>query len=93
MSQHLISPEQLKEIKENCLLWSNNCGGCETCDQMFRNPPLYDHQETFYLICMIEERDKRIKELESGLFQKIYCILKCSLLALKQYSKKGRKYE
>ena len=66
MSEDLISKEQLENIKENCLFWSNNCGGCETCDRTFRGPPpLYDHRETFYLICMIEDRDERIKKLES----------------------------
>lgn len=64
MNKDLISSEVLQEIKEECLFWSNNCGGCETCDREFKNPPLYNHQETFYLICMIEDRDKRIKELE-----------------------------
>jgi hypothetical protein len=60
----MISPEQLKEIKEDCYLWANNCGGCETCERMFINPPLYDHQETLCLISMIENRDKKIKDLE-----------------------------
>lgn len=63
----LISPEHLEDIKKNCLFWSNNCGGCETCEREFRNPPLYDHQETYYLICMIEDRDKKIAELEKAL--------------------------
>lgn len=66
MSKDLISEEELKNIKEECLFWSNNCGGCETCDRTFANPPTYDHQETFYLICMIEDRNKRIKELEEN---------------------------
>ncbi len=71
MSGDLISSEELESIKKECLLWSNNCGGCETCDRVFGGPPpLYDHQETFYLICMIEERDKRIKELEEKLVAK-----------------------
>ncbi len=86
----LISPADLESIKKECLLWSNNCGGCETCNQFFSKPPLYDHQETFYLICMIEDRNKRIKELEMGWFEKISCNLKRLLVNLKQFSKKGR---
>ncbi len=61
-----ISKEELKEIKETCLLHSNDCGGCETCAMIFSGPPqIYDYQETYMLISMIEERDKRIKELEN----------------------------
>lgn len=67
MNKDLISPEELKAIKEACALWGNNCGGCETCSQFFGKPPLYDHEETYYLVCMIENRNKRIKELEEKL--------------------------
>jgi hypothetical protein len=63
----LISPEELTSIKEHCIYWGNNCGGCEVCERLFSSPPLYDHQETFYLICMIEDRNKRIAELEEKL--------------------------
>jgi hypothetical protein len=62
-----IPKEELEKIKEECLLWANNCGGCETCARFFANPPLYSHQETFYLICMIEKRDEKIAELEKEL--------------------------
>lgn len=65
--RNLISKEELENIRKDCVFWSNNCGGCETCDRTFGNPPLYDHQETFYLVCMIEDKDKRIKELEAML--------------------------
>lgn len=68
MIDDLISSDELKAIKEECLLWGNNCGGCETCSHVFSNPPLYNHQETFYLICMIEDRDKKIKQLETDLY-------------------------
>lgn len=62
-----IPPDALEAIKENCLFWSNNCDGCETCAQVFAGkPPEYDHQETYMLITMIEARDKRIKELEDA---------------------------
>lgn len=67
MNKDLISKKDIEQIKENCLFWANNCGGCETCSRTFTNSPLYDHQETFYLICMIEDRDKKIEDLERQL--------------------------
>jgi hypothetical protein len=89
-----ISPEELKHIKDNCLLWGNNCGGCETCTQFFgTKEPLYDHQETYMLILMIENRNRRIVELESSWLVKFSCMLNRFLLQLRQYSMKGRKYE
>lgn len=89
----LISQEQLEDIKKECLLWSHNCGGCETCSQFFGKPPLYDHQETFYLICMIEDRNKRIKDLEMGLLEKIKLRFRTFFANLNITSKKGRKHE
>jgi hypothetical protein len=66
MEQDPISKEELNQIKENCLFNANNCGGCETCAQVFSGKPAeYDYRETFMLISMIEERDKRIAELEA----------------------------
>lgn len=62
-----ISQEQLQKLKENCMYWANNCGGCETCTQLFAYPPPYDHHETFDLILMIEARDQKIKKLEEVL--------------------------
>jgi hypothetical protein len=64
---NLISPEVLQEIKNDCIAQSNNCGGCETCSQFFGSMPEYNHQETFYLICMIEARDEKIRELQDRL--------------------------
>jgi hypothetical protein len=68
----VITPEDLKAIKENCLLWSNNCGGCETCSQFFgsKTPP-YDHYETYQLVCMIEERDAEIKRLKEAKVEQV----------------------
>jgi hypothetical protein len=66
-SYNLIPKEELKNIKDNCAMQANNCGGCETCERMFSDPPPYDYQETYYLVVMIEERDKKIAELEEQL--------------------------
>ena len=68
MNKDLISKEELDRIKDDCMHWANNCGGCETCYREFSKPPIYDPQETYYLICMIEDRDKKIKELEQEIF-------------------------
>lgn len=67
MKNDQISAEEIKNIKEECYYWANNCGGCETCNRIFSNPPLYDHEETLYLIYMIEDRDSKIKDLEERL--------------------------
>jgi hypothetical protein len=61
---HEFTDEELAAIKEDCMFWANNCGGCETCIQTFKNPPLYDHQETFTLVKMIENLKRKISELE-----------------------------
>ena len=62
------SKGELKNIKDNCLLWANNCGGCETCTNVFgTKEPAYDHQETLNLVVMIEQRDLQIKRLQEQL--------------------------
>ena len=63
-NMHLISKGHLNDIKRECLYWSNNCGGCETCLRMFPDTPPYNHQETYFLVLMIEARDKEIKRLK-----------------------------
>jgi hypothetical protein len=62
-----IPKEELEQMKIHRQIWANNCGGCETCASFFANPPLYDHKETYYLIGMIEARDKKIEKLEKEL--------------------------
>lgn len=59
-----FTDEELAAIKEHCIFLSNNCGGCETCNQIFKNPPLYDYEETFNLVKMIESLKRKISELE-----------------------------
>lgn len=68
-----ISAEFVQEIKKDCEFNANNCGGCETCAQVFAGKPReYDYQETYSLIQMIEFRDQRIKQLEELLQDTIY---------------------
>lgn len=63
-----ISAEFVEEIKKDCLFNANNCGGCETCSQVFAGKPReYDYEETYYLIQMIEFRNQRIAQLEEML--------------------------
>jgi hypothetical protein len=58
-----FTEEELAEIKANCEFNSNNCGGCETCAQVFSGPPeLYDYEETYRLILTIEQLRKELRE-------------------------------
>jgi len=60
-----ISDEDLKALKETIEYWGNNCGGCETCSQVFgsRSQPDFDMQEIHMLAAELIER----REKEKGL--------------------------
>jgi len=56
--------EEIDKIKQEILYWSNNCGGCETCSQLFGNRELtYDPETVWKLIVLIEEKEKEIQRL------------------------------
>lgn len=57
----------IAKIKEDCLYWCNNCGGCETCSQVFAVKPEYDHQETLALILQLEEAEKRVALMQDAI--------------------------
>ncbi len=56
-----LSDDELQEIKDACAYWANNCGGCETCSQIFGNRQLTFDAETVYtLVTMIENLRKQL---------------------------------
>ena len=56
--------DEIAKIKEDILAQKDNCGGCETCSQVFGDKELtYDPRTVFELILYIEEQEKVIKEL------------------------------
>ena len=63
-----MTKEDLEMLKKDAIFWGNNCGGCETCSQVFGIRELtIDAQDLHELIVMIEERDKEIESLKERL--------------------------
>lgn len=61
-----MTAEEIQSVKDEILFWSNNCGGCETCDRLFGNQkePIYDMQTVYEIICFFEQKLK--KEEKNG---------------------------
>jgi len=60
-----LTKEELKKIRANNSAWANNCGGCETCDQVFGTTPEYDFEENWLLLNTIENREQEITLLKA----------------------------
>ena len=61
-----MTGQEVKDIKETILFWANNCGGCETCEQIFgkQEEPTFDMLTVYEIICFFEDKTK--KEEKNG---------------------------
>ena len=51
-----MTEQEVKDIKDSIAYWANNCGGCETCHQIFgnREEPTFDMQTVWEIINFFE---------------------------------------
>ena len=60
-----MTRSEINDIKKDIEYQANNCGGCETCIQIFGNEELmYDPRTVYDLILLIEKLEEEITTLK-----------------------------
>lgn len=63
----MTSKSELVDLKRELEFWANNCGGCETCSQVFgtKRQPEFDLQFLHSIVCELLDLKAEKKKAES----------------------------